>query len=170
MVGNWRPEAMSMEAKMVRVIAVMVAFLSSVQVAQACLSPGEEIYDPGEYVARYYDCASLADVGQLALAEDLLARWNRAVSAGQIDQPFVVMGNDHAITDLSVLEHGVRTPNPHSIEVVIRARFKNFGEPQAIDWVFFDDLADEAPFVLVDIQGVSPFTYSLVDTLRSFGK
>lgn len=44
---------MSMEAKMVRVIAVMVAFLSSVQLAQACLSPGEEIYDPGEYVARF---------------------------------------------------------------------------------------------------------------------
>jgi hypothetical protein len=170
MVDNWRPEAMSMEVKMVRVIAVMAAFMSSVQVAQACLSAGEEIFDPGEYVARYYDCASLADVGQLALGEDLLARWHRAVTAGRIDQPFVVMGNDHAITDLSVLEHAVRTPNPRSVEIAIRARFKNFGEPQAIDWVFFDDLADEAPFVLVDIQGVSPFTYSLADTLRSFGK
>ncbi|MBO6676145.1 MAG: hypothetical protein JJ908_13815 [Rhizobiales bacterium] len=155
---------------MVRVIAVMVAFLSSVQLAQACLSPGEEIYDPGEYVARFYECPSLSDVGQLALAEDLLARWNRAVANDLIDQPFVIMGNDYEITDLSVLEHAVRTPNPRSIEIVIRARFKNFGEPQTIDWLFFDDLSDEAPFVIVDIQGVSPFTYSLADTLRSFGK
>jgi hypothetical protein len=155
---------------MLRVIAIGFSLLASVPMAQACLSPGEEIYDPGEYVARYYDCASLADVGQLALGENLLARWNRAVTAGRIDQPFVVMGNDHAITDLSVLEHEVRATNPRSIEVVIRARFNNFGEPQAIDWVFHDDLSDQDPMVLVDIRGVEPFSYSLADTLRSFGK
>jgi hypothetical protein len=155
---------------MVRAVLVFGALLGSVQMVQACLNPGEEVYDPGEYVARFYECPSLADVGDLALTDELLARWNRAAENGLIDQPFVIMGNDYDLTELSVLEHEVRPINPRSIEIVVRATFRNFGEPQAVDWLFHDDLTDEGPLELIDIQGVSPFTYSLAEILRSFGK
>lgn len=153
-----------------RAVFVLVALLVSVQTAQACLGPGEQVHDPGEYVARYYECANLADVGQLALTDELSARWNRAVANDMIDQPFVIMGNDYMLTDLSVLEHAARPVNPQSVEIIIRATFRNFGELQAVDWVFYDDVSDDGPLELIDIQGVSPFTYSLAETLRSFGK
>lgn len=155
---------------MMRTILVIAGLLGSVQIAQACLSPGEEIFDPGEYVARFYDCDSLADVGELALTEDLLSRWRRAADNNLIDQPFVIMGNDYDLTELSVLEHAVRTTSDQSLEIVIRASFRNFGEQQVIDWVFQDDTSDDLPSLLVDIRGVSPHTYSMAAMLPPAGK
>lgn len=155
---------------MMRTILVIAGLLGSVQMAQACLSPGEEIFDPGEYVARFYDCDSLADVGELALGDRLLARWHHAVDNNLIDQPFVIMGNDYDLTELSVLEHAVRTTSDQSLEIVIRASFRNFGEQQVIDWVFQDDPSDDLPSLLVDIRGVAPHTYSMADMLPPAGK
>lgn len=137
------------------------------QALQPCLAKGEPVEDPRAYVERFYRCDSLADVGALALSDELARLWKSAVDGGLIDQPFTIMGNDYEITGLSVTEHALDAFNPRSIEQVIRATFANFGEQQTIDWVFQDDLSDREPMKLVDIRGVSPAAYGLLDTLRS---
>lgn len=134
---------------------------------QPCLAKGEAVEDARAYVERFYRCESLADVGDLALSDELARLWKSAVERGLIDQPFTIMGNDYEITDLSVTEHALDAFNPRSIEQTIRATFRNFGEQQTIDWVFQDDLSDGEPMKLVDIRGVSPAAYGLLDSLRS---
>lgn len=134
---------------------------------QTCLRQGEIIDDPLDYVARYYRCKNLASVGELALPASTARLWKRAEESGFIDQPFSIMGNDYKISDLSVVKHALKSFNPHSIELTVRASFRNFGEMQTVDWVFQDDLNDELPMTLVDIRGVSPHEYSMIDYLRS---
>ncbi|WP_306150570.1 MULTISPECIES: hypothetical protein [unclassified Roseibium] len=134
---------------------------------QPCLARGETVEDARAYVERFYRCDSLADVGDLALSDELARLWKSAVDSGLIDQPFTIMGNDYEITGLSVVEHALDAYNPRSIEQTIRVTFRNFGEQQTIDWVFQDDLSDREPMTLVDIRGVSPAAYGLLDSLRS---
>lgn len=137
------------------------------QALQPCLAKGEPVEDPRAYVERFYRCENLADVGDLALSDELARLWKSAVDSGLIDQPFTIMGNDYEITGLSVTEQEPEAFNPRSIEQTIRATFANFGEQQTIDWVFQDDLSDREPMKLVDIRGVSPAAYGLLETLRS---
>jgi len=134
---------------------------------QSCLGRGEAVEDARAYVERFYRCDSLADVGDLTLSDELARLWKSAVDGGLIDQPYTIMGNDYEITDLSVAEHALDAFNPRSIEQTIRATFRNFGEQQTIDWVFQDDLSDREPMKLIDIRGVSPAAYGLLDSLRS---
>lgn len=151
---------------MSRIILILFAFVSLAHGAQACVNPGETVDEPRDYVERFYTCPSLVSVRDLALAAELARLWDRAEQSGLIDQPFTVMGNDHDITDLTVVEHALDAYNPHSIELTVRASFRNFGEAQAIDWVFQDDMNDDVPMLLIDVRGVSPYAYSMREILR----
>lgn len=151
---------------MSRIILFLLAFVSLAHGAQACVSPGEVVDDPRDYVERFYTCPSLASVRDLALPAELAGLWDRAEQKGLIDQPFTIMGNDHDITDLNVVEHALDAYNPHSIELTVRASFRNFGEAQIVDWVFQDDMNDDVPMLLIDVRGVSPYAYSMGEILR----